>query len=671
MFKMKNWRQFRHFAPILTVAIVGIVVSISAWHIAARSENRAFELEFDGRAKNQAIILENGIGGYWDKLYAVRAFFDSSSKSITREEFESFSNSLLESHPAILNIAWIPRVKREERAAHELAAARDGLVDYRIRAVAPDNSLPVAPERDEYFPKFYSSESRVSRVYGLDLNDGGPRARTVARIRDGNLLSTSPILTLHIGQGDRLGFWAGVPVYARGLPHKTVEDRRSNLLGMVQGVFQIGVMIDTIFSDVKTPVRLYLFAPNAALADLPVYFRSRLGSGSIEARSQAQLAAGLHRSFPVKIGDVPWTLVATPESAGLLSIGRQLSSIVLICGLLLSGGLTSFIWVMRRNAHNVEIANIKFEQQNVRFDAALNNMAIGLLMYDPSGKLIISNRCIAEMFGVPWERWEIAALGTTVPQLMQLTYNGTNVAQEKHPQIIAELKNILDSRKAGTIVFERTDGRTFSASTSPMTDGGFVITFEDITERRRTQDQISHMAHYDALTDLPNRVLFYEKMYELLKRVPPNGDFAVLSLDLDHFKRVNDTLGHPIGDRLLQAVAERMRSCVRETDVIARLGGDEFAIVQEPLFKPDDAILLATRLIDAVSAPYLIDGHEVIVGTSIGIAIAPSDGADPDQLMKNADLALYASKANGGRKYRFFKKQMEARRQKRFALAVA
>jgi diguanylate cyclase (GGDEF)-like protein len=197
-----------------------------------------------------------------------------------------------------------------------------------------------------------------------------------------------------------------------------------------------------------------------------------------------------------------------------------------------------------------------------------------------------------------------------------------------------------------------------------MTDGGLVVTFEDITENRRAMDKISYMAHHDALTDLPNRILFYEKMEEFIC-APQGGTFAVLSLDLDHFKSVNDTLGHPIGDELLRAVAGRMRGCVRETDIVARLGGDEFAIVQVKFEQPADAALLATRLIDAVGAPYQLDGHQVIVGTSIGIAIAPSDGMDPDQLVKNADLALYRCKADGGSMYRFFDKQMDARMQER------
>lgn len=203
-----------------------------------------------------------------------------------------------------------------------------------------------------------------------------------------------------------------------------------------------------------------------------------------------------------------------------------------------------------------------------------------------------------------------------------------------------------------------------------MTGGGVVVTFEDITEQRRTQDQISHLAHYDALTDLPNRIHFYEKMEELLTRGLQSDPFAIFSLDLDHFKNVNDTLGHPIGDKLLQAAAERMRGCIRENDIVARLGGDEFAIVQVTFKQPADATSLATRLIDAVSAPYQLDGHQVVVGTSIGIAIAPGDGTAPDQLMKNADLALYRCKADGGSRYRFFEAQMDARMQERRALEI-
>ena len=325
----------------------------------------------------------------------------------------------------------------------------------------------------------------------------------------------------------------------------------------------------------------------------------------------------------------------------------------------------------RERAHDqIKMANDKFEKQNLQFNAALNNMVQGLLMYDRAGTLIVSNRRFAEMFRVPWEKWKISALGATVAQTIQLVEDWTHVAVKDPSNIVVELQDILDRQKPGKIVFARTDGHTFCASCSPMADGGFVVTIEDTTEQRRIQDQISHMAHYDALTDLPNRTFFYEKMAGLLTPAAQSRPFAVLSLDLDHFKSVNDTLGHPIGDKLLRAAAGRMRNCVRDTDIVARLGGDEFAIVQVAFERPADATTLATRLIEVVSAPYKLGGHQVVVGTSVGIAIAPGDGTIPDQLMKGADLALYRCKADGGNVFRFFEAEMDARMQERRALEL-
>lgn len=664
---MEIWRNPRDVAPILTIGILGVLVSAFAWYLLFTAENRTFVQEFNSRAHNQASILQGGVSNYWDQLYALQALFDSSNPGVTREEFSRFSKSLLRDHSAVQNFAWVPRVKREERAAHELAAARDGLSDYHIRAVGPDGvpnaNMPVSSDQDEYFPRFYSSDATASGLLGLNLYDAGVRGRTLSHIRDGNVLSTTPPLIIHTGEGDRVGFWAGLPVYAHGLPQETVEDRRRNLIGFVQGVFQIGVMIDTVFHDVESPVRIYVFAPNATPDDRPIYSRSRLGNQSIEAKSQAELAAGLHRSFPIDFGDVRWMLVVAPEAA-FMSAGHERSWLVLIFGLLLSGGVMAFIWAMYRS-------NAKYKKQNFRFDTALNNMMQGLLMFDGAGKLVVTNRRHAELFEVPWEKWKNAALGMTVPQTMQLRHDlNNNVTEKNTTEIVSVIKNTMATRAPGRAIIERTDGRTFGASLVPMTDGGMVITFEDISERRRAEDKISHMAHYDALTDLPNRTLFYEKMEKLLGRTPQGDSFGVFSLDLDHFKSVNDTLGHLIGDKLLQAVAERMRGCVRETDTVARLGGDEFAILRAKFGSPADATGLAARLIKAVSAPYQLDGHQVTVGTSIGIAIVPGDGTDPNQIMKNADLALYRSKADGGNIYRFFEAEMDARMQERHALEL-
>lgn len=194
--------------------------------------------------------------------------------------------------------------------------------------------------------------------------------------------------------------------------------------------------------------------------------------------------------------------------------------------------------------------------------------------------------------------------------------------------------------------------------------------FVDVTERRAAEMRIAHMAHHDALTGLPNRTLFRERLESELSRVKRGQELAVLCIDLDHFKDVNDTLGHPIGDLLLQAVAERVTCALRETDFVARLGGDEFAVVQTMVEDPRHVGALADRLVEKISEPYELDGHQVTVGASIGIALAPQDAREADTLLKSADMALYRAKADGRRTFCYFEPEMDARLQERRALEL-
>ncbi|HZP69582.1 MAG TPA: diguanylate cyclase [Pseudolabrys sp.] len=415
-------------------------------------------------------------------------------------------------------------------------------------------------------------------------------------------------------------------------------------------------MIDAILAGVKTPVRLYVYAPGASPTDLPVYFKSRVDSSPVEAIQQAELSRKMHRTFPIDIGGRDWTVVITPEPprpAGFVFSWQEYSTIVLVSGFLLSALLAAFVFGIRQSARKLEAANDMIKEQNVRFDAALNNMTQGLLMYDSAGKLSVTNRRMADIFGMPWDQWKELAIGTTPQESLEVAYGLTKVGMKNATQVLGELQAILNSRKPGRIVFERNNGTIYSSLCSPMADGGFVVTFNDFTERRRAEEKISHMAHYDTLTDLANRACFQEKLDALLAGTKGQTCVAVFSMDLDGFKAVNDTLGHPAGDKLLQAVARRMRACVRDTDTIARLGGDEFAVLQISYERASDTTALARRLIDSVSAAYRFDGQNVSIGLSIGIAVAPGDGTNSEELMKKADKALYRSKDEGGNTYHF------------------
>jgi diguanylate cyclase (GGDEF)-like protein/PAS domain S-box-containing protein len=220
------------------------------------------------------------------------------------------------------------------------------------------------------------------------------------------------------------------------------------------------------------------------------------------------------------------------------------------------------------------------------------------------------------------------------------------------------------------------DGRTievvvFSRQLDYEGAPAVLIAVIDITERKAAEARIAHMAHHDALTDLPNRVLFRQRMADALAQRSRTGSLiGALCIDLDNFKLVNDTLGHPIGDRLLQDVAERIERVIRQRDTAARLGGDEFAVLVPELKSPQELAVLAQRVIDVVSEPYLVEGHLVTVGTTIGIAVAPTDGEDADRLLRNADLALYRAKADGKSTFRFFEPEMDAQAQARRQLEI-
>ncbi len=300
-------------------------------------------------------------------------------------------------------------------------------------------------------------------------------------------------------------------------------------------------------------------------------------------------------------------------------------------------------------------------RQNQRLDIALENMSQGLCLFDGDKNLIVCNRRYVEMYDLPLE---LAHPGTPFRAIVEERIRSGNYSGPRPESYVEERLAAVEERMPSTKLQELKDGRIVAIAHRPLPDGAWVATHEDITELQRIQAKVAHMASHDSLTDLPNRHLLAERIAEALDD-EKDGRFAVLCLDLDRFKAVNDTLGHPTGDALLKAVAQRLRACVREGDTVARFGGDEFAIIQKAHNLPSDASALAHRICEAVRQPYDLNGHHVIIGSSIGIAVAPADGADAETLIKSADMALYGAKADGRGVFRFFEPEMDARMQAR------
>ncbi len=350
------------------------------------------------------------------------------------------------------------------------------------------------------------------------------------------------------------------------------------------------------------------------------------------------------RNFPISV------VATTTVASALADWQEQIRFLIAVAGLSVLAISTLLFLVVRRLSQQHQL-----EKQ--RLDTAINNMTQGLLMFDSSHRLVVANQRYIEMFGVSTE---VVKPGCTMHDLLN---HRREIGSFKGDvdEYCATLFRKLAQGKIFQTIMETANGGSIQVSYRPLQRGGWVTTLEDITERRRVEDRITHLAHYDALTDLPNRALFHEQLKRELARIAPGEQLAVLYIDIDEFKSVNDTLGHLIGDELLKSVAVSLGRCVRDTDFVARLGGDEFAIVQTGIRTADDVTGLVTRVLDTIREPYECLGHQVTTDASIGIALAPQHGTDLDQILKNADLAMYAAKSAGRRTYRFFEPEMDAR----------
>ena len=312
--------------------------------------------------------------------------------------------------------------------------------------------------------------------------------------------------------------------------------------------------------------------------------------------------------------------------------------------------------VARRSAE-LKAREHDLQAQNVRFDVAINNMTQGLLLFDAEERLIVCNQGYMKMYGLTPD---VVKPGITLRDLVayRKTIGAFNGDVDEYCTALS--RSMLEGNTSNHQT-ETPDGRTIMIVNKPVADSGWVATHEDITERRRAEAQIRHLAHYDALTDLPNRALFHERLRQELGRIASNRQLAVLYIDIDEFKSVNDTLGHQAGDELLQSVAASLCHQAGPNEFIARLGGDEFAIMQTAIRSQAEIIGLVTRIFDAIRAPFECLGHQVTSDASVGIAVAPQHGTSLDQILKNADLAMYAAKSAGRRTWRFFEPAMDAR----------
>jgi diguanylate cyclase (GGDEF)-like protein len=329
-----------------------------------------------------------------------------------------------------------------------------------------------------------------------------------------------------------------------------------------------------------------------------------------------------------------------------------------------AAGLTALFLAIIPFARVRQLARLHHSATS-QLDTAMNNITQGLMLYDSSSRIILFNRRYIDMYSLSTEVIRPGRLFRDVMKHRKATGSFKGDPEKFCDDV---LKNVSEMRLTHRVLTTE-DGRFIRMVNQPLADGGWVTTHEDITDLKRSEQRIEHLAHYDPLTGLPNRTLFRERLEQEVK-ADHKAPFALLYIDIDQFKEINDSLGHSIGDGFLRTLAQRFKACVRDVDFIARLGGDEFGVIQTGITGASDVAELVDRMYLALKDPFDCGGHQLSANASIGIALATDDDADIDELIRMADLAMYEAKSSGRRTYRFFDPQMDAQAKARRQLEL-
>lgn len=349
----------------------------------------------------------------------------------------------------------------------------------------------------------------------------------------------------------------------------------------------------------------------------------------------------------------PLVVVATKSLDATLASWRTQTKFFVAVAVLSNALLVATLYLVFRQMTR----RLSLEKQ--RLDTAMNTMTQALLMFDQDERLIVCNRRYLDMYGLSAD---VVKPGAHFRDVIQHRHDTGSF----QGNVEAYCDGILSAAgRTQSSVVETSDGRLIEIRNQPAASGGWLATHEDVTDRVRAEERIAHMAHYDTLTDLPNRVLLRGHLESRVAELAEGKPFTILYIDIDEFKDVNDSLGHEIGDELLRQVATRLRNCVTANDLVARLGGDEFAIIKAGTSDQAELTLLAEQILTALRVPVNCKGQAIPIEASIGIAIAPDHGDNLDDLLKCADLAMYAAKSEGRRSFRYFVPEYDAKVRRR------
>ncbi len=680
---------YRHASASLAVLAIGVALSAAAAVLVAGQVAREARLAFEADVGDAQDAIASRVRAYADLLLGIRGLLIAEN-AVGRDQFRRYVESLdlNQRYPGIQVIHFARRIIAAQRPAFEAMVRADTSVE---SGGYPKFRINPPGDRAEYVIVQYVEPMAGNEItLGLDLGGDPVRLAALGRTRDSGQLTASGVIALSHDPSRHPGFAMRMPIYRKNAPLATVAQRREAFTGVVSASF---IVIDLMRGALSGPFlqKIHVQIHDAGFLDNPrglqapdagnrMFDSDRLHNPAAPFRAPlaASESAALRTVSDLDIGGRRWNLYfsARPESGA--SFERWFPWVIFaggaIISLLLSGLIRSLATTGRRA---VELADhitedLRKSESNLAeaqrmTQQLIESLPVPIFFKGIDGRYLGVNKAWEAYFSTPRE----AFLGKSVHDL----YPGNREVADRLHAMDQELW-----ARPGTQVYETSittpNGEQHEAiyykATFTRADGsvaGLIGTIIDITERKQAEARVLHIAHYDELTGLPNRSMFHQRVGHALAQARRSAkELAILFIDLDHFKKINDTLGHEAGDRALKLIAERVRGCLRESDTVGRLGGDEFVVLIEELPRSESVAEVATKILTAVARPFPLDAGEYHLTASIGISTYPGDSEDMQGLMKNADISMYRAKEQGRNNYQFYSVQMNVHTLERLAL---
>lgn len=625
----------------LFVLIASLSLSYYFSNAVTKATEREFQTYFNSRVREAIDQISNRIDAYAVVLRSTGGLFNGSD-NVNRQEFRAFITSLelADSYPGLQGVGFSRIISPLELADHIASIRAEGFPTY---SVYPED------DRDLYTSIVYLEpfSGRNLRAFGYDMYSDPARREAMQKAVESNSLAISRTVRLvqESGVNEQAGFLMYMPIYAREKPNSTIRERQQNILGWAYSVFRVNDFMNGMQAEYFDDMDIEIYDGNVISQQTLMY-----DSHSLDALGQANTPADLEERMRVQIVDRDWTFLVKALPSMALRVDVNNAAYVNSIGIISSISFSLIIWLLMTGRQRAIATSRKthreliFEQE--RLQNIIDGTRVGTWEWNiPTGETKFN------------EYWA-AIVGYTLSELEPISIE--TWGKLVHPDDLAKSEALLKKHFSGELPYYECEARMRHRDghwvwvldrgkvSSRAADGSPLLMFgthEDITDRKSNEAAMIYHLQHDELTKMPNRNLLFDRLHRDLVNARRNSSkLAVMFIDIDKFKLINDNFGHDFGDLVLKEVAKRIKSCLRESDTAARIGGDEFVVLLPVIVDTQDPELVAEKIRRTVTQDFTLDGQGLDVSISIGIAIYPEHGLDDETLLKRADIAMYYAK---------------------------